>query len=346
MYKNYLQQAFGEDFILKTKQDIHHLINWINDNITILDDVNYYNVPISSKGVYELKLADSYSRNLFFVAACRSFGIPSRLEPATKVPQYFNGEWTDINFGKIALAETKQKGQLILKNTSENNPDPKYRIHFALSKFDNGRYNTLDYGWENPLSQMDKPLILEEGNYMLITGNRLKNGNVLSQMYFFNINAGEEKTVELKLRKDSEKLQSLFECNINQIFKNQEGKAIEIPNNQISVIGFLDPTKEPTKHTLLDIEKLKPNFDQLESNIYLFIKSNDLAQSNYKLPNAAKYLIDSDFKLLTDISNTSNRTLNNLPVFLVVNQGKVYFISEGYTIGIGEQLIKTIQQLN
>ena len=344
-YKNYLQQAFGEDFILKTKQDIHHLINWINTNITILDDVNYYNVPISSQGVYELKLADSYSRDLFFVAACRSFGIPSRLEPATKVPQYFNGEWTDINFGKKTLAENKQKGRLTLKNSNENNSDPKYRIHFALSKFDNGKYNTLDYGWETPLSQMDNTLLLEAGNYMLITGNRLKNGNVLSQLHFFTIVAGEEKAVEINLRKDSEKLQSLFECNKNQIFKNQEGKEIEIPNNQISVIGFLDPTKEPTKHTLLDIEKLKPNFDQLESNIYLFIQTNDAVQSKYNLPVSVEYLIDSDFKLLTDISTASKQPLNHLPVFLVVQNGNVYFLSEGYTIGIGEQLIKTIQQL-
>jgi len=180
---------------------------------------------------------------------------------------------------------------------------------------------------------------------MLITGNRLKNGNVLSHLHFFTIIAGEDKTVELKLREDSEKLQSLFECSIDHIFKNPAGKEIEIANNQISVIGFLDPTKEPTKHTLLDIEKLKPNFDQLESNIYLFIQSNDIVQSKYKLPNAAEYLIDSDFKLLKDISNVSNRTLNDLPVFLVFNDDKVYFISEGYTIGIGEQLIKTIQQL-
>ncbi|MCK7536346.1 MAG: transglutaminase-like domain-containing protein [Marinilabiliales bacterium] len=102
-YKPFLQTSFGEQFISKTKQDISHLTDWINANIKIDNKANYYNVPISARGVYELKVSDSYSRDLFFVAACRSFGIPSRLEPATKVPQYFNENWTDVDF------ETRKK---------------------------------------------------------------------------------------------------------------------------------------------------------------------------------------------------------------------------------------------
>ncbi|MCK7536347.1 MAG: hypothetical protein MZV63_37880 [Marinilabiliales bacterium] len=34
----------------------------------------------------------------------------------------------------------------------------------------------------------------------------------------------------------------------------------------------------------------------------------------------------------------------DLPLFIVVKNNAVYFVSEGYRVGIGEQLIKTIKK--
>ena len=35
--------------------------------------------------------------------------------------------------------------------------------------------------------------------------------------------------------------------------------------------------------------------------------------------------------------------LNDYPVFIVIKDNKVYFLSKNYTFGIGEQIIKVIQ---
>lgn len=345
-YKAFLQNAFGNDFIINTKKDINHLINWINSEITINSDANYYNVPVTAKGVYELKYADNYSRDLFFVAACRSFGIPSRLEPATKTPQYYNNEWIDVSFEEAKTNETKQTGTLKLINNAENKTDIKYRVHFALSKFENGKYQTLDYGWEIPISEMDKVLELEAGNYLLITGNRQTNGNVLTGLEFFNIKAGEQKELNIKLRTNNEELNALAEVNFADKFIGFDGNDIVINKDQINIIGFLDPEKEPSKHTLVDIEKIASSFDKLETSIFLFVNSNTIDESKYSLPTKTKYLPDQNFDILKNLSNNLGKKLSDYPVFIVIKNNKLYFLSEGYTIGIGEQLIKTIQKMN
>ena len=40
------------------------------------------------------------------------------------------------------------------------------------------------------------------GNYMLVTGNRLNDSKILSDISFFDLSENEHKTVEVKIRKD------------------------------------------------------------------------------------------------------------------------------------------------
>ncbi len=344
-YKAFLQNAFGEDFIHKTKADISHLIHWMNTEITINTDANYYFVPITAKGVYELKVSDSYSRDLFFVAACRSFGIPARLEPATKVPQYFSNKWNDVNFEKVEAAIEKPEGSIRFINSKENGTDLKYRVHFALSKFENGKYNTLDYGWDTPISEMRDEITLEPGNYLLITGNRLSNGNVLTKLEYFNIKAEDKKDIIVKLRKNNQKPEVIATISFPKEIYYIEDNPVKINTKGINIIGFLEPGKEPTNHTLKDIEKIAASFDKLNADFYIVQNSAEAKLLDYNLPKKVKYVIDQDFEFLKTIKESTGKSLNNLPVFVVSKGENIYFISSGYTIGIGEQMIKVIQNL-
>ncbi len=344
-YKAFLQNAFGVEFITKTKRDINHLTEWIQNEITILKDENFYRVPLTSKGIFEIKLADEYSRDLFFVAICRSFGIPSRLEPATKTPQYFKEEWIDVSFNKTESSEAKKTGKLKLINNPENGTDLKYRVHFALSKFENGKYHTLDYGWDTPISEMNEKLELEEGNYLLLTGNRQNGGSTLTSMEFINLKSGEEKEIIIKLRTSNEELKVLAEFIFPNKLSDLSGNEIKINADAINIIGFLDLEKEPTKHSMVDIEKIASSFDKTKSNIYLISNSAEIDKAKYKLPIKTKYLVDNNFGILNQLSEKLNQELTDLPVFIVMINNKIYFLSEGYTIGIGEQMIKVIQKL-
>ena len=111
------------------------IIQYLNDNIRIADDENYYGIPLTPIGVNDLKVSDTRSRAICFVAICRSLGIPSRLEPGRYVPQYFlNKIWNDVYFKDQKQPDTN-KGYIKLQS-SDKNPVPEYYIHFTLARFE------------------------------------------------------------------------------------------------------------------------------------------------------------------------------------------------------------------
>ncbi|OFX88127.1 MAG: hypothetical protein A2W99_10735 [Bacteroidetes bacterium GWF2_33_16] len=343
-YKAYLQTSFGEEFIRKTKQDISHLVDWINANITINNKANYYNIPITATGVYELKVSDSYSRDLFFVAACRSFGIPARLEPATKIPQYYKENWIDVDFENNEKIAAKSFGVITLKNSSENEITPLYRVHYALSKFEDGKYNTLDYGWDTPFNEMPKELKVEAGSYLLLTGNRQTDGSILTKLQFFNMNDNETKEIIINLRKNAEPLVQLAEFEIPKTIVSHDNKAITFNKNELTIFGWIDAQKEPTKHTLKDIGAISSVFNNTKVRILLAENSENVGNnliSTYNLPESTILYNDINLKLLKSFRSDNV----DLPLFIVVMENKVYYISEGYQVGIGEQLIKAIKKL-
>ena len=106
-------------------------------------------------------------------------GIPSRLEPGSNVPQYFlNSDWNDLFFSD-QVKPSGSKGYIRLVS-AETNPVPEYYIHFTLARFENGRYNTLEYDYNKKITDFKDELALAPGSYMLVTGNRLASGRILS----------------------------------------------------------------------------------------------------------------------------------------------------------------------
>jgi len=192
---------------------------------------------------------------------------------------------------------------------------------------------------------MEEKLELEEGNYLLLTGNRKTNGNILTSLEFFNISSDEEKEIVIKLRTNKEELKVIAEVNIPSKLTSLNGNAYHRKSDELQIIGFLDFEKEPTKHTLVDIEKIASSFDKLGIDIYLLVNTNKIDESKYELPRNTHYLLDKDFKLLNKISENIGQPLDEFPIFLIVKENEVYFLSEGYTIGIGEQIIKVIEQI-
>jgi hypothetical protein len=86
--------------------------------------------------------------------------------------------------------------------SSEKNPIPEYYIHFTLARFENGRYNTLEYDYNKRVTDFKDELVLAPGNYMLVTGNRISDSKILSAILFFTLTENEHKTLNIKIRKE------------------------------------------------------------------------------------------------------------------------------------------------
>lgn len=177
---------------------------WIDTAITVTETDNYYGTPVIPAGVMKLRYADRHSRDILFVTLCRTTGYAARLAPGTGRPQYHKeGEWHDVFFSDD-IRPTVEKGYVTFFS-GEKSPVPLYHIHFTLAVLENGRYKTLDYGYEVKINDLAGRLPLATGRYMLTTGNRDEKGNVLASVSFFDLSPGEDARVEVILRHSEER---------------------------------------------------------------------------------------------------------------------------------------------
>ena len=201
-WRSYFREKLSPQLLKNAPGNPSLIVQYMDDNIKIADEENYYRTSLTPMGVNELKISDSGSRSVCFVAVCRSLGIPSRLEPGRNIPQYFfNNNWNDVFFADQKKPEQK-KGYLKLRS-SDTNPVPEYYIHFTIARFENGRFNTLEYDFNKKISDFKKEIALPPGNYMLVTGNRLNDSKILSNISFFDLYENGHKTIDVKIRKDT-----------------------------------------------------------------------------------------------------------------------------------------------
>lgn len=311
---------------------------WIDENITIDSVNNYYGIRITPPGVFGLRRSDPSNRDLFFVAVCRSLGIGARLEPATKIPQYYADGWVNISFaaGK-AQAFVMGKGRVSLIYNQKETPEPLYYIHFSLARFDGTAMKTLEFDEMKPISQFPEELELEPGFYRLLTGNRLSDGTVLVRQLFFNLAKGEKKKIDLVVRHDQVSLKVI-------------ARWAEHPLNLSSatIVGWIDPETEPGRHFLVDMEPVKESFEKADIRMQIFTGDESTGKKiKGRLPEGTIVRTDEGWslaKLFTRI--TGLKSDDALPVFVVLTpEGDVVYYTSGYQIGTGEQLFKTMQRV-
>ena len=181
-------------------KDANSLITWTKENIIIDDTGNYYNCPISPRGVYELRHSDRHSRDIFFVAACRSLNIPAYLDNATNTiyvcdgdaeKLWKKGKWVKVSFEEDTEVQPTAKLTLTYKPTKEL-AKPVYWPHFTIAKYENGDFVTFDFENDSRMDKFPATISLEPGYYCLMTGNRYPEGDVLTRAEYFAVKEGQK----------------------------------------------------------------------------------------------------------------------------------------------------------
>ncbi len=352
-WKLYFKANFN--FLNNKQSAISELIKkWIVKNIQIDPIANLHSrAPLSPIGVYELRVADSKSRDIFFVSACRANGIATRLQPETLIPQTWDGnDWKDIVFDLNSLA-TKAKGFVNFKSIS--NFDPKYSIHFTLALFNNGVYRTLQFEEEKPLSKFESSIQVPAGNYMLVTGNRQQDGSVLCRVEYFEVKANQTKEVQIKVR-DLQKSDEVWgkvaldQISVKLFQDNRMAQLSELVGNKPFVLVVIEPDKEPSKHVMVDLQPVKSNMEKWGGSILFMLEPNKTTKA-FKpemfagLPAQSVFISDIDGKFLEKLSELKSADLStSLPIIIMGDgKGNLSYFSKGYRIGVGEQLIKKLK---
>ncbi|MCX6270878.1 MAG: hypothetical protein NTU44_06600 [Bacteroidetes bacterium] len=350
-----LKKAFTCKNISGSDQGMSLLIRWIKDSIRIDSFANNHSrAPLSPIGVLELRVSDPRSRDIIFVAVCRSLGLAARLEPATQEPEYFSkGKWVTIKWENIAKAVT-EKGMLHLIPGNPN-IEARYTQHFTLSRLDKGRPFLYEFPEGQKLSEFPDRTELEEGTYLLTTGNRLSDGGVLSSITFFDITKGQVSDVIVNVREPRLSFTALPGIHPKDFSFGIPGKNEVISGSAITgssgtIFIWTAPLEEPSRHVLVDIPPFKEQMDKWKGNLVFLLKDEKQPgipdpATIAALPAKSKFLTDKDNRLMGWLEGSLSRKLNgNLPVVIYADPGgKAWLISEGYTIGIGEMLVKVMK---
>lgn len=341
--------------------DSETLVKWTLDSISLADDENPQKLRMSPGAVLRERKADRLSRAIFFVAAARTLGIAARIDPVTGATQYMEGgKWktvdlsgaenvgnqSDVKTGFLSIVFTPQ-GHII---------DPKYYSQFSISKIEGGIPRQLEFPEEGTVSSIfKKPVELEAGQYMLISGQRLANGGVLSCVEFFNIEPGETVKKELKIRTDDSALSVIGNLNAENIYHDLESDAdksiLSTTGRGYYIAALISPNHEPSTHALNDISAVAADLEKSGMKLLLLFDSEaDAARFKKdafpKLPKNVVFGIDNGNVSRNEILSSLHLEEAVNPVFVVADTfNRIVWVSTGYTIGMGDQLLNVISRL-
>lgn len=365
-YRSYFIANLDPELAKQAQADPMALVDWVKKNITIKNELNSQRIPVMPMGVFKSRVADTGSRDIFFIAVARSLGIPARIEPVARKVQFMkDGRWMDVDF-EAAVQTTAKQGKV----TATYAPikalqDPKYYSHFTIAKIlPDAKLQTLNFRsastdmgvgttWS---SLLKKPQAIDEGNYMMVTGTRMANGSVLAEVSFFNIEPDKTTNIKLEMRENLEEVQVIGNFNSENKFKRadngEETSVLATTGRGYFVVAILGARQEPTNHAMRDIAAVKKDLEAWgRSMVLLFPDEKGYNSFDPKefgdLPNTITYGIDADNHIQKEIASAMKlQNASQLPIFIIADTfNRVVFVSQGYTIGLGEQLMKVIHKL-
>lgn len=351
----------GEGLSFQSPVEIYQ---WVCDNVEVDDAANPQGLRIPPVFVWRSRQADTRSRDIFFVALCRKFGFPARLDEVTGKAQYLSdGRWNDV-----VLAAESPKGKLVLGIPGDAVlENPEYYSHFTLSRIgDDGdgclsadllsfdENKKLDYA-----SAFLDPFDLDEGYYMMTTGRRLADGSVLSRVSFFNIREGERTVEVLDLRSSEGGLPVLGTFDAEQTFlpETAEGAAaagasiLSAVGRGYFAVAVLGRGDEPSNHAMRLLSAVVPDLDAWGRPVLILgghkAGTEDQAAPAFgPAPENAVYGIDRGGKVASMLAAGAGAESYRLPVIAVCDSfGRIVYFSQGYNTSLAEDLRNVLKKL-
>ncbi len=357
------RQVLGKAF---AGMDAAAIAQWVRDSISIDNTRNPQKLCMSPIGVFRHRTTDAHSREIFFVAACRSVGIPARIDEVTgKVQVVEQGargreqeEWQDVLFNSKELPLKEAGGALSLTyNDFAIKENPSYYSQFSLSRLQNGTLTLQEFPeeatWKDTFAQGVR---MDAGQYLLVSGTRMADGSVLAHLDFFGLKAGAVQKQTLRLRDNADELRVIGNFNCENYFTNYKGvhkTLLESNGRGYYVVALIRDNHEPSTHILHECE---------EANIYLsqwphlfimlfptweeFQSFRSHRQDFDRLPDNFIFgVADPETIEAMHIQELTHGS-QELPILLMGDTfNRVVWFQQGYTIGIVDQIMSVIRQL-
>jgi transglutaminase-like putative cysteine protease len=339
--------------------DASYIAQWVSDSISIDNERNPQKLCMSPEGVFRHRTTDAHSRDIFFVAACRSVGVAARIDEVTGKVQWADDEsvWHDVNFGE-AVQETAPQGTLyLIYNDFSIKENPAYYSQFSLSRLQNGTLSLQEFPeeatWKETFSggtQMDA------GQYLLVSGTRMADGSVLAHLQFFGLKADGQQKQVLKLRDNAEELRVLANFNCENYFTNYKGihkTLLESTGRGYYLVALIRDNHEPSTHILHECEEANIYLSQWPHNFMMLFPTWEEFQSFRshrkdfdELPDNFIFGVAAPETIEAMHIQELTRGSQELPILIMADTfNRVVWFQQGYTIGIVDQIMSVIRQL-
>lgn len=355
-YKAFLRETIPNELADKFRRDPASLVTWCGQHVLLCDSLNTPRILISPQGVWRSRRADAISRDIFFVAVARSLGIAAWKDAVTgKVRYRHEGRDFEADFGREVRASAPEGVLKAAYRPIALLDNPKYYNHFTLSKSDGkGAFELLNYDetatWK---SLLEKGTNVESGYYMLVSGTRLAAGNVLARIVCMPVEADKTARTELVMREDPGEIRVVGSFDSEARFlpagQTEPQSILQTTGRGYFVVGILGAGGEPTNHALRDMAAKKEALEAWGRQIVLLFPNENAyrkfdPQEFPGLPRNITFGIDSDGSIRQMMAQNMKRPHGGrLPLFVIADTfSRVVFFSEGYTIGLGEQMAKVI----
>ena len=361
-YRKYLQEAVPQSLADSVRMDPAHLVSWCREKLALHDGMSLRYVQLSPVRVWETRLADKGSRDIFFVAVCRSLGVPAWQDTVTGVVKYIkDGATYDVDFDS-ERQEAAPKGRLQLRyDKLPLLDDPKYQTHFSISRFDGASFVLQEYGKSVSWATLFKnPVEMDCGYYMLVSGSRMSGGNVLADIEFFTIEEGKTTVADLVIRDDEEQIRVIgsFDSELRymalsgpDMSEASESSVLATTGRGYFVVVLADHGSEPVNHAFMDISAVAHELEAWGRPVLVVFASEEdcrkFGADHFDLPSNVHYGVDIDGRIRNMMASEMKLgSAYRLPLIVMADTfNRVVFFSEGYSIGLGESLVRTSKAL-
>ena len=360
-YRKEIKAAIGRD------PGAEGIICWCSSNISLEDKLNPRGLQTTPAGTLKMRAADAVSRDIFLVAALRTYGYRARVDVLTGKAQYKPDgaeEWIDVwGTGTEAAPE---KGWLSLYSVPGEGilDNPEYYRHFTLSRLQGGQRRLLEFeggdatelGAGVTAKDFSRHFALDEGVYLLTSGNRMASGAVLARMVTFVVKPGQTTTVQLILREDEgeAKVIGAMDPEAHYLSPAGETSILSTTGRGYFLVAVLGKGDEPTSHALRDLASLKGELSEWGRPI-LFLRPQaakdvkEVSEALFNLPSdflegewrdQISFGVDTDSSIRKMLCEGTHTKFRRLPVIALCDSfGHVLYLSAGYNTSLADRLL-------
>ena len=303
---------------------VEEVADWVRDNIKLVDDRNPQGLSMSPVDVWRSRMADAHSRDIFQVALCRALGFEAQLDSMT-------GD---------AVVQPTDKGRMEI--LYEGGSVPEYYHHFTLSRIKDGSPELLEYNADSDHCPWNDifPLDLEKGDYLLVSGNRMADGSVLSHCEYFTVYKDSTIVIPLVMRQSEDKVQVIGAMDPERKYHTEDGSEVSILSTTgrgYFLIAVLDSKGEPSDHAVRELAASAELLNSWGRPVLILgpVRVSGLDNVHYGT--------DPDESIASMLVSGCNKDKVELPVIAICDSfGRIVYCSQGYNTSLSGDLDRTI----